>query len=464
MQKYNMRISLIFFWLTFSSVCVSQKEIRISLSVTNGISSELGSTLRPTLLVSSNAEQKILAKKLNLDTFITALYLHNPGQYYYNEYKAKRLNKESYQKLIAPYDYQTELSSTLTLDAETLLLIGIRDKNEIVIIADENNNNNLNDDRIRTLPDYQNNKYNSLRELPQVHIKTLQSLYKSKPKNFSQFLLLKPLVISANNFSVEVVHSQYYLGAFKSDQVNYTIGVRNLFPWAVFSKSYPVLKFTEKSSTEAFKGKFTKEDMYYEGDTLMLNQNWYTIKEVSPLMEYITLKHLTKEPYSYTIRRHKSESASHAANVNAGKAYPSFTINESNRSLVNKDFEGKVVFINFWFELCIPCIAEFDALNDLTQKLKDNEEFVFLAFTFEKPETIQKVKKQFGLQFESYSIPIEECEKLNFNNGYPTNIILDRKGVVKKIFVGGRTTKEGATKHIQEKILPEIMAELNKKQ
>ncbi len=66
MQKLNTRIFLIFFCLVSSSVCVSQKEIRINLTEANDISSELGSTIRPTLVVISNGAQKTLAKKTQI--------------------------------------------------------------------------------------------------------------------------------------------------------------------------------------------------------------------------------------------------------------------------------------------------------------------------------------------------------------------------------------------------------------
>ena len=66
---------------------------------------------------------------------------------------------------------------------------------------------------------------------------------------------------------------------------------------------------------------------------------------------------------------------------------------KSNRELINKPFtlpfsytdrgeiidnnylKGKTVFINFWFEACAPCIAEFEAFNEMYTKLKGNPNF-----------------------------------------------------------------------------------------
>src|SRR5437762_1839939 len=63
------------------------------------------------------------------------------------------------------------------------------------------------------------------------------------------------------------------------------------------------------------------------------------------------------------------------ANQILGKPFPHFVAANEKGKISNDSLIGKVVLINFWFEGCQPCIAEFDALNELAQKLTENKNF-----------------------------------------------------------------------------------------
>ena len=47
-----------------------------------------------------------------------------------------------------------------------------------------------------------------------------------------------------------------------------------------------------------------------------------------------------------------------------------------------KDFEGKMLVLNFWYIACSPCILEMPYLNQLVQKYQ-NEDIEFLALSFD---------------------------------------------------------------------------------
>ena len=63
----------------------------------------------------------------------------------------------------------------------------------------------------------------------------------------------------------------------------------------------------------------------------------------------------------------------------SGKKFPEFNISSTagQRSFSNNDLANKVVFVNFWFTNCPPCMAEMKALNQLYDTLKGNRDFVF---------------------------------------------------------------------------------------
>ena len=103
----------------------------------------------------------------------------------------------------------------------------------------------------------------------------------------------------------------------------------------------------------------------------------------------------------------------------SGKQFDQFSfplIGKGN--FTNADLKGRVTFINFWFESCPPCIAEFDALNKLFLKFNADSQFTFVSFTFETPEAIAAVRKKYDLKFPVISIKREECYRLNQQFGF----------------------------------------------
>ncbi len=72
-------------------------------------------------------------------------------------------------------------------------------------------------------------------------------------------------------------------------------------------------------------------------------------------------------------------------------------------------------------------------------------------------EIIQKMKEKYSLLFDIYSISEEEVNKLKLNIFFPTNILIDRKGMIDKLFVGGQTTQEAADLFFKNQIVPNIL-------
>ena len=99
--------------------------------------------------------------------------------------------------------------------------------------------------------------------------------------------------------------------------------------------------------------------------------------------------------------------------------------------------KGKVVLINFWFEGCHPCMTEMPMLNEINKNFKAQKDFLFISFTFDNKEAIQRVKEKFGITFKILSTSQKECGRLNFYSGYPTSIILDRAGVIRYVHGSG---------------------------
>ena len=102
----------------------------------------------------------------------------------------------------------------------------------------------------------------------------------------------------------------------------------------------------------------------------------------------------------------------------------------SGKEIYLKDYNGKLVIINFWATWCAPCKEEMPSLD----RLYKNENFnnlEILTVNVEEPNTL-KTKKFFkSLNIQNLSIFFDK--KLNFVNsfklrGIPTTILINKKG------------------------------------
>ena len=143
-----------------------------------------------------------------------------------------------------------------------------------------------------------------------------------------------------------------------------------------------------------------------------------------------------------------------------GKPFPLFYVKTGNATWTNDSLKGKVVFINFWFENCPPCIAEMGPLNELYQKLKDSSNVAFLSFSFESTERLKQLKSKYGIAYPVVTISRNECYRLNQDNGFPTTIILDKNGVIRYLKAGGYVDREKVERFLNDEVYHKILAEL----
>ena len=55
---------------------------------------------------------------------------------------------------------------------------------------------------------------------------------------------------------------------------------------------------------------------------------------------------------------------------------------------------------------------------------------LLLSFTFDSPETIEKIRAKYKIEYPVISISQNSCVTLNFRSGFPTNFISDKNGKV----------------------------------
>ncbi|WP_165024934.1 TlpA family protein disulfide reductase [Dysgonomonas sp. ZJ279] len=134
---------------------------------------------------------------------------------------------------------------------------------------------------------------------------------------------------------------------------------------------------------------------------------------------------------------------------NIGKQYPQFsTVTLGGNRITEQILFEKVTVVNFWFQSCAPCIAEFEALSALYYKYKDNPKFQFVSFTFDSPEEARISIQKYQIPYVVCSISKEECYRLNLSSGFPTNLVLDKEGKVIYFKTGGNIYQSEVEKDI----------------
>lgn len=92
------------------------------------------------------------------------------------------------------------------------------------------------------------------------------------------------------------------------------------------------------------------------------------------------------------------------------------------------EFQGKVIYINFWATWCGPCLGEMPEIQKLYDKYKDNDKISFILATSDHKSTVQ----QFLDKHKEYTFPIyimqNSAPSIIETQTLPTSYLIDKKG------------------------------------
>lgn len=108
-----------------------------------------------------------------------------------------------------------------------------------------------------------------------------------------------------------------------------------------------------------------------------------------------------------------------------------FSFHDENGNIIStNDLKGKVVFINFWATWCPPCRAEMPSLNEMYNKLKDDDRYVFLFINEDEDPS----KATAYLQKSNFSMPVitraGQIPAQIFSGTLPTTVVLNKEGKI----------------------------------
>jgi peroxiredoxin len=126
---------------------------------------------------------------------------------------------------------------------------------------------------------------------------------------------------------------------------------------------------------------------------------------------------------------------------------PSFTLTTlDGKILTDKDLEGKVSVINFWFIACEKCRDEMPFFNELKGEFK-SQDINFIAITFDDSAKVAHFLKRNDFNFTHLIYARDYTTKIRIQN-YPRTFLVDKRLQIKKIlkFMKEDYTKEEKTK------------------
>ena len=111
-----------------------------------------------------------------------------------------------------------------------------------------------------------------------------------------------------------------------------------------------------------------------------------------------------------------------------------------------KDYQGKVVLIDFWETWCGPCLQVFPAMDSLRKEYKDD--FAVIAVNLQDsdtPEEVEAFKDEKGYDFD-FVLDKDQVGPKVISFGIPFKIFVDPNGYLIKAEVGSSGTEGDYTK------------------
>ena len=119
-----------------------------------------------------------------------------------------------------------------------------------------------------------------------------------------------------------------------------------------------------------------------------------------------------------------------------GKLAPDFTVSDGTTTVHLANYRGRVVLLNFWATWCEPCVVELPSLLDLHH---DQPNLAILAISIdEDPDAYSHFIARRHVDLTTVRDPGETAAKLYHTDMWPETYVIDRKGVIRRKFVGAQ--------------------------
>ncbi len=190
------------------------------------------------------------------------------------------------------------------------------------------------------------------------------------------------------------------------------------------------IRYSKHFSADGFLLQYGGDDKYLGGYTVIAEKIEYKKlpAEVFNLDEYSIKTEEELKDFN-SGRRTQKEDVKVVAARKIGSKMPNFNLRTvKGKNINNKNLSNKVVVLNFWYTTCIPCKKQISQLNKLKAKFK-GKNVEFIAITLDDKTRITRFLQRYAFRYDM----VEKGKWLASEFGiqkYPTNLIIDKKGVI----------------------------------
>lgn len=133
-----------------------------------------------------------------------------------------------------------------------------------------------------------------------------------------------------------------------------------------------------------------------------------------------------------------------------GNVAPDFSLPTPDGGAENlRSYRGRVVVLNFWATWSVPCGAEMPDLQAAYAELRERGLVVVGVNQGDRPADVAAFAREFGLAFP---VLVDEERAIGHKYGVsacPTTFIIDRRGVIREVLVGGPLTRTAVRRHVE---------------
>ncbi|MGG3989874.1 thiol-disulfide oxidoreductase ResA [Bacillus smithii] len=114
------------------------------------------------------------------------------------------------------------------------------------------------------------------------------------------------------------------------------------------------------------------------------------------------------------------------------------------------DYKGKGVFLNFWGTWCEPCKKEMPDLEKVGKEYKSKGVEILAVNVGEPDLVVKKFAEQYHLTFPIMIDGNKEVLRAYGVDPLPTTFLIDSKGRVKEVIIGGLQNEEQVREKLAE--------------
>jgi peroxiredoxin len=116
---------------------------------------------------------------------------------------------------------------------------------------------------------------------------------------------------------------------------------------------------------------------------------------------------------------------------------PDFKLTDlDGKKITLADYEGKVLFVNFWATWCPPCRQEIPGFIKLYEKYKDDGLVILGVAVSDKEKTVKAYVDRFEINYPVAMGDMKIIRDYEPGNAIPATIIVDRTGKIYHKHVG----------------------------